>query len=142
MRTDSEIAQAAVGALKWTTLVPSEQVTVTVSQGWVTLKGTVDWQYEKDAAARTVRDLRGARGVTNDIVLKPHVKVRDVQAKIESAFRRSAEIDARRINVTVLDGKVTLSGNVHSWAEREEARHAAWAAPGVVAVDDRLGVVP
>lgn len=140
--TDTEIAQASVNALKWTTTVPKDAVTVTVSNGWLTLKGTVDWQYQKDAAARTVRDLAGVRGVSNEIVLTPRVKAGDVQEKIEAAFKRSAEIDARRINVTVFDGKVSLSGNVHSWAEREEARRAAWAAPGVTSVEDRLAVVP
>lgn len=141
-RTDTEIAQAAVNALKWTTTVPKDAVTVTISNGWLALKGTVDWQYQKDAAARTVRDLMGVRGVTNEIVLKPHVRAGDVQAKIEAAFRRSAAIDARRVNVNVHDSQVILSGNVHSWAERDEARRAAWAAQGVTAVEDRLAVVP
>ncbi|HLG57573.1 MAG TPA: BON domain-containing protein [Vicinamibacterales bacterium] len=141
-RTDTEVAQAALNALKWTTTVPGDTVTVTVSNGWLTLRGTVDWQYQKDAAFRTVRDLAGVRGVTNDIVLKPRVKAGDVQAKIEAAFRRNAEIDARRISVNVLDGKVILSGNVHSWSERNEAKRAAWAAPGVTTVDDNLVLVP
>lgn len=141
-RTDTEIAQAAVNALTWNTMVPKDRVDITVSNGLVSLKGTVDWQYQKDAAARTVRDLTGVRGVANNIIVVPHVKTEDVRAKIEAAFKRSAEIDARRVNVNVLDGKVTLSGNVHSWAEREEARRAAWAAPGVTFVDDRLAIVP
>jgi osmotically-inducible protein OsmY len=141
-RTDTEIAQAAVNALKWTTTVPKDAVTVTISNGWLALKGTVDWQYQKDAAARTVRDLIGVRGVTNEIALKPHVRAGDVQAKIEAAFKRSAAIDARRVNVNVHDGQVILSGNVHSWAERDEARRAAWAAQGVTSVEDRLAVVP
>jgi osmotically-inducible protein OsmY len=141
-RTDTEIAQAAVNALKWTTTVPKDAVTVTISNGWLALKGTVDWQYQKDAAARTVRDLIGVRGVTNEIALKPHVRAGDVQAKIEAAFKRSAAIDARRVNVNVHDGQVILSGNVHSWAERDEARRAAWAAQGVTSVEDRWAGVP
>jgi osmotically-inducible protein OsmY len=140
--TDTGIAQAAVNALSWTTIIPKDAVTVTVSNGWLTLKGTVDWQYQKDTAERKVRDLAGVRGVTNSIVLQPHLKATDVEAKIEAAFRRSAEIDARRINVNVVDGKVVLSGNVHSWAERQEAKQAAWAAPGVVTVEDRMAIVP
>ena len=141
-RTDTEIAHAAVAALKWNTIVPQDRVTVTVTNGWLTLKGALDWQYQKDAAARTVRDLTGVKGVTNSITVQPLVKTIDVRDKIEAAFRRSAEIDARRVNVTAQDGKVILSGNVHSWAERQEAERAAWAAPGVTHVDDRLAVVP
>jgi osmotically-inducible protein OsmY len=141
-RTDSEIAQAVLSALKWNTLVPDERITVTVSNGFVTLKGTVDWEYQRKAAATSVRDLAGVRGVANTILLEPHISVTDVKSKIEAALKRSAEVDARRINVTVADGKVILSGNVHSWFERNEARHAAWAAPGVKEVDDRIAVVP
>ena len=141
-RTDSDIAQAAVNALQWHTSVPDKHITVVVRNGWVTLSGNVDWQFQKDAAARAVRDLMGVRGVTNTIAIQPRVKAGDVQAKIEAAFRRSAEIDARRVNVAVKDATITLSGNVRSWAERQEAEKAAWAAPGVAQVDDRLTVVP
>ncbi|MBZ5558024.1 MAG: BON domain-containing protein [Acidobacteriia bacterium] len=141
-RTDTDIAQAALDALKWNTMVPNDRVTVTVTNGWVTLNGTLDWQYQKDAAARVVRDLTGVKGVMNSISVQPRLKTLDVRDKIEAAFKRSAEIDARRINVAATDGKVILSGNVHSWAERQEAERAAWAAPGVSQVEDRLAVVP
>jgi osmotically-inducible protein OsmY len=141
-RTDTEIAEAAVAALKWNTMVPSDKVHVAVSNGWITLTGTIDWQYQRYAAERAVRDLTGVRGVTNNITLAPHVQPGDVQAKIEAAFKRSAEIDARRVNVVATDGKIILSGNVRSWAERQEAERAAWAAPGVTQVEDRIAVVP
>ncbi len=141
-RNDTDIAQAAVTALKWSAVVPQNHVTVSVSNGWLTLNGTVTWQYQKSAAARSVRDLAGVKGVTNAITLRPQVQPGDIQAKIEGAFKRSAEIDARRVTVTAVDGKVVLSGNVRSWAERREAERAAWAAPGVAQVDDRITVVP
>jgi osmotically-inducible protein OsmY len=141
-RTDTEVAQAAVSALKWNTMVPADKVNLAVSSGWITLTGSVDWQYQRAAAERAVRDLTGVKGVTNNITLKPHVQAGDVQTKIEAAFKRSAEIDARRVNVVASDGKVILSGNVRSWAERQEAERAAWAAPGVTQVEDRIAVVP
>ena len=115
---------------------------VAVSNGWVSLNGRVDWQYQRTTAENIVKDLIGVRGVTNSIAVEPRVNAADVKTKIESALKRSAEIDARRINVTVTDGRVTLTGNVHSWFERDEARRAAWAAPGVKNVEDRIAVVP
>jgi osmotically-inducible protein OsmY len=141
-RTDTEIAQAVLWALKWNTVVPEDRLTVSVSNAWVTLKGKVDWEYQRRAAASAVRDLAGVRGVTDEISIEPHARVADVKQKIEAALKRSAEVDARRISVMVADGKVTLSGNVHSWFERREARQAAWAAPGVKEVIDHIAVVP
>lgn len=141
-RTDTDIAQAVVAALRWNTLVPDEQISVAVSNGWVTLKGHVEWEYQRAAAASAIRYLSGVRGVSNTISVKPQVSVPDVKAKIEAALRRSAEVDARRINVAVADGKITLTGNVHSWFERNEARQAAWAAPGVREVEDHIAVTP
>ena len=141
-RTDSEIAEAAVTALKWNTLVPPGRVMPLVANGWITLTGTVNWQYKKDAAARAVRYLPGVKGVINNIIVRTQVDATDVRDKIEAALGRSAERDTRRIEITVEDGKVTLSGNVHSTVEREEAERAAWAAPGVQEVDDQLAVSP
>lgn len=141
-RTDSDIADAAVNALRWHTSVPDKNITIVVRKGWITLSGAVDWQFQKDAAVRAVRDLTGVRGVTNAIEIHPSLKAGDVRAQIEAAFRRSAEIDARRVNVTVQDSKIILSGSVRSFAERQEAEKAAWAAPGVAQVEDRLTIVP
>jgi osmotically-inducible protein OsmY len=141
-RTDSEIAQAAVTALKWNTSVQADRISIAVRDGQVILKGHADWQFQKEAATRAVRNLTGVRGVTNHIAVEPRARIGDIQAKIEAAFRRSAEIDARRVKVTVQDSKVTLTGNVRSWAERQEAEQAAWAAPGVTQVEDSLAVIP
>jgi osmotically-inducible protein OsmY len=141
-RTDTDIAQAAANSLQWNTLLPVNRITIAVTNGLITLKGDLDWQYQKDAATRAVRDLTGVRGVANLIAVKSAVKGGDVRDKIEAAFKRSAEIDARRIDVTAQNGKVILSGNVRSWAERKEAERAAWAAPGVTQVDDRLTITP
>jgi osmotically-inducible protein OsmY len=140
--TDTDIAQVAVAALEWNTLVPKDHVAVAVDDGWVTLKGNVDWRCERDAAERVVRELKGVKGVANEIIVRPHVSTTDVQHKIEVAFRRSAEIDARRVHVAAHDGTIVLTGNVRSWAERQDAERAARAAPGVTQIDDRITVTP
>jgi len=141
-RGDADIAAAALNVLKWNAAVPEDRIKVTVRNGWVTLEGKVDWWYQKDAADRVVHVLTGVIGVTNQITVKAHVKPGEVKTKIEAAFMRSAELDARRVGVDVRDGKVTLHGNVHSWAERQEAEQGAWAAPGVSEVENRLTVTP
>jgi osmotically-inducible protein OsmY len=141
-RTDADIAAAAVSSLKWDFEVPEDKVKIVVRDGRVTLDGTVEWQFQKDAAERCVRYVMGVSGVNNAIGIKPRATAAGVKSKIEDAFRRHADLDARRIAVETIDGKVTLSGSVSSWMEREQADFAAWAAPGVTCVDDQLVVVP
>jgi osmotically-inducible protein OsmY len=134
-RTDGEIARAAMDHLEWNYSVP-DTVKVQVTDGWVTLKGTTDWQYQREAAETAIRPLKGVKGVFNEITVTPKVDAIDVKIKIEDALKRNAETDASHIKVETSGGEVTIRGRVRSWAEREEAEHACWAAPGVTKVED------
>jgi len=139
-RTDEDIARAAVDSLNWSVLVPQDRIKVKVSKGWITLEGTVDWQFQKTAAESAVRKLIGVKGVSNLVDVKPQVSKVEVKASIEAALKRSAELDANRIKVETDGDKVILTGTVRSLFEREEAERAAWKAPGVHSVDNRIKV--
>jgi osmotically-inducible protein OsmY len=135
---DDEIAKRALDILRWS-LVPSDAVKLTVQNGLIRLSGEVEWQYQKRSAEDTVRKLSGIVGVINDIKIKPLVSVPDVKQKIEDALKRSAEVEARAIRVTVRDGgNIVLEGKVHDWLERDAVENAAWSAPGVTTVQDLL----
>ena len=140
-RDDVDIARSAVNALEWNVSVPKDRVKVTVTTGWVTLDGSVDWYYQKRAAEDAVFLLAGVRGVSNNInVATTQVHAADVKGKIEAALKRNAEIDSKKIVVQASDGKVTLSGTVRSWVERQDAVNAAWSAPGVMNVVDQIRI--
>lgn len=139
-RDDTEIAEAALHALKWHTTVPEDRLTVTVSHGWVTLDGEVEWHYQKDAAYRVVNGLTGVKGVVNRISIKPKVSPADIEHRLVERFRRSAELDAKGVDVEVDGATVTLKGTVGSWDEFDEADWAAWSAAGVEKVKNQLRV--
>jgi osmotically-inducible protein OsmY len=141
-RPDPDIARDAVTAIKTQLPISSENIKVVVKNGWVTLEGHVEWQYQKNSAETAVRRLKGVRGVINNIVLKPRVEPLDIKRKIQSAIKRLAEVDANRITVDANGSEVILKGTVRSWVEREEAERAAWSAPGVTKVEDRIVVSP
>ena len=141
-RTDGEIAHAAVETLKEHTSIPQGKVRPVVKNGIVTLEGEVEWQFQREAALAAVRGLRGVKYATDQIELKPTARSSpsDIKTKIEDALKRSAQVDARTITVAMTDSTVTLKGSVRSYWEREEAETAAWAAPGVTRVDNRIEV--
>lgn len=138
-RDDSDIARAAADALGWHSDLP-KTIQVTVSDGWVTLTGQVDWQFQKDEAAHAVKYLLGVKGVSNNLTIKATPKVADVREKIRKELERTVDQEVNRIDVETSSGRVTLRGRVHSWAEMDVARRAAWSVPGVTQVDNELVV--
>jgi osmotically-inducible protein OsmY len=137
-RTDTDIAAAAIRVLEWDAQVPHQNLKVRVSNGWLTLEGKAQWQFQREAAERAVRHLLGVRGVSNAITLAVSVAPFDVKNRIEAALKRTAELEARNITVATRGSTVVLEGKVHSWTERADAERAAWGAPGVTEVEDHL----
>jgi osmotically-inducible protein OsmY len=141
-RPDPDIARDAVAALKAELPISHDRIKVIVKDGWMTLEGGVEWQYQKTTAESAVRRVKGVKGVTNVIAVKPKVEPSELKRKIMEAFKRNAEVDANRITVEASGSEVILKGTVRSWIEREEAERVAWSAPGITKVEDRIVVSP
>lgn len=137
---DDEIAKRAVSSLEWDVMVPNEAVQVVVEDGYVTLTGEVEWDFQRNAAARAIHKLYGVRQITNEITLKSRIQPEDVHQLIKDALERQGQIEAGNIKVSIDGGKVSLTGHIKSWSERSVIEHAAWAAPGVYAVNDQTTV--
>jgi osmotically-inducible protein OsmY len=141
-RPDPDIARDAVAALKTELPISYDRIKVVVRDGWVTLEGAVEWQYQKTTAESAVRKVKGVKGVTSVVMVKPKVEPSELKRKIMEAFKRNAEVDANRITVEANGSEVILKGTVRSWIEREEAERVAWSAPGITRVEDRIVVSP
>ncbi len=141
-RTDANIAASVENLLEWSATLPAGVIKVMVEGGWVTLSGTVDWKFQKQSAADSIRHLMGVVGVSDQITIKPSVSATVVKSDIEAALKRAALADAHQIAVTVHGTDVTLSGTVHNWAERETATNSAWRTPGVRNVVDMMVLTP
>ena len=139
-RTDGDIAAAAANQIRWSSTVPADVVQTTVSDGWITLEGEVEWWYQKNDAEKAVEDVMGVKGVSNQISIKPKLSADKIDTDIRSAFERNAMLDAAKITVETSGNKVTLIGKVRNYAEKEEAERVAWAASGVYSVDNQLSV--
>jgi osmotically-inducible protein OsmY len=141
-RSDTDLAAAALNALKWSSFVPEDKIRLKVDGGWITMEGEVEWQFQKESAYSAVSDLIGVHGVINRINVRPNITPVIVKDVIKKALERSADIEADSINISTDGGRIVLKGKVRSWAERKEVERAVWATPGVIEVKDELIIAP
>jgi osmotically-inducible protein OsmY len=139
-RRDPEIADAARRALELDSSIPANKIQLTLSKGWVTLRGEVDWQFQREEAERVIRGIAGVVGITNLLTVRPSIGATDLKKKIEEALVRNARLDAEKITVEIQGSKAVLRGSVRSWVERQEAERVAWSAPGITEVENLLTV--
>lgn len=139
-KSDTEIAAAILKALEWNSAVQHERIKIKVENGVVRLDGEAEWDFQRTQAKKAIEKLDGVKMVLNFITLKPHAEPLDIQQKIEAAFKRSATIDSKKVNIDVIGSKVVLHGKVRSFAEKQDAENAAWAAPGVLIIDNQLEI--
>ena len=140
VRTDAEIAEVAIKNLTWNTNVPEQNIMVKVENGWITLEGEVSWNYQKEAAKSAVKGLIGVKGVNNFIRIKSQIQPENLKEKIKNSFLRNASIDAENVKIEITGNKAILKGTVQSWAEKRQAEKAAWAAPGILEVENKLEI--
>lgn len=140
LRTDAEIAKAAFNALKWSNIIPDEKLMLQVENGYISVEGEVEWQYQKDSVTSAIKDLQGIKGITNLIHVKPRPGSKIINNNIRKALQRIANLEADKINVMTTGSDIKLTGNVHSWLERAEVERAVWSTPGVTAVHDELTI--
>ncbi|NLS20406.1 BON domain-containing protein [Rhizobium sp. P40RR-XXII] len=140
MHADDEIASRALDIIEWDTALPDGLIDVKVQRGWVTLSGEVPWHFQRLAAENAVKKLGGVTGVSNLLSIRPSSMIADIKGRIEGALRRNAEVEADRIRVDIIEGRVALEGAVHAWSERSAAERAVWSVPGVIAVENHLTI--
>lgn len=140
-RTDTEVAQAILNALRWNSAVNNDKIEIKVDNGWVYLDGKVDFEYQKQNAEETVEDLVGVRGVTNSIMINVKtIDTKEIYRKIADAYHRNATVDSSAIQIDTSGSKITLRGKVKSWMEKKEAENIAWRAPGVLSVENKIDI--